>query len=294
MSGVVGEVESPFEEEVVRLIKSWGYDAVPQVGAAGYRVDIGVRHPDHPGSYMLGVECDGAAYHSAKTARDRDRLRESVLRGLGWRIHRIWGISWYRDRLTQEDRLRKALDDAIQLETPSPAESLLSTVEDEPELDFHPVDLAAAPDWAVPYVKSIPPRRGGWSDPGARDTVPELIRFCEYVVPLEAPLHIETLYRRLRESWGVGSVGSRIRENVRIALSMTKVNGSKVTVDTEKFIRLASQPTVSVRKPDAFDEPRKAGMIPPEELDQAIKLVLTDSVSATEEQLRVTVRNVFG
>ena len=80
-----GGADSPFEEEVTAAVRRWGYDVVPQVGSAGYRIDMGVRHPEHPGSFALGIECDGVMYHSSKVARDRDRLREEVLRGLGWR-----------------------------------------------------------------------------------------------------------------------------------------------------------------------------------------------------------------
>ncbi|WP_168217296.1 DUF4011 domain-containing protein [Paracoccus liaowanqingii] len=76
-----GATESPFEDFVVECIKQLGYEAVPQVGVAGYRIDIGVRHPDYPYGYILGVECDGAAYHSSRSSRDRDRLRQEVLEG---------------------------------------------------------------------------------------------------------------------------------------------------------------------------------------------------------------------
>ncbi len=107
-----GDPESPFEEEVARVIRSWGYEVVPQVGSAGYRVDIGIRHPSHSGRFILGIECDGAAYHSSKVARDRDRLRQEVLEGLGWRLYRIWGPAWYRTRALQEAKLRRAIEDA--------------------------------------------------------------------------------------------------------------------------------------------------------------------------------------
>ena len=69
----------------------------PQVGVAGFRIDLGVRHPDYPHGYLLGVECDGRAYHSALSVRDRDRLREAVLRDLGWDIYRIWSTDWFQD-----------------------------------------------------------------------------------------------------------------------------------------------------------------------------------------------------
>ncbi|AUY52918.1 DUF4011 domain-containing protein [Streptomyces sp. CB01881] len=110
--------ESPFEESVLGVLRDWGYDVQPQVGVAGYRIDLGIRHPHAPGRYALGVECDGAMYHSSRAARDRDRLRDGVLRGLGWELHRIWGTDWYRDRSGAEARLRAAVRRAV--ETPLP------------------------------------------------------------------------------------------------------------------------------------------------------------------------------
>ncbi|MFD8105335.1 DUF4011 domain-containing protein [Streptomyces microflavus] len=113
--------ESPFEESVLAVLRNWGYDVQPQVGVAGYRIDLGIRHPDRPGLYALGVECDGAMYHSSKAARDRDRLREGVLRGLGWELHRIWGTDWYRDRSGAEARLRAAVERAVDVGRTSPS-----------------------------------------------------------------------------------------------------------------------------------------------------------------------------
>ncbi|HYN40746.1 MAG TPA: hypothetical protein VE129_03140 [Thermoanaerobaculia bacterium] len=74
-----------------------------QVGCSGFRVDMGVRDPARTGRFALGVECDGATYHSAATVRDRDRLRQSVLEGHGWTIHRIWGPD-YRSQDPREPR----------------------------------------------------------------------------------------------------------------------------------------------------------------------------------------------
>lgn len=100
-----GEPESDFERWFLSRLKSAGYDAHPQVGVAKYRIDIGVVHPDKEGSYVLGVECDGATYHSSKSARDRDRLRQDVLEGLNWKIHRVWSTDWYRDPEREFTRL---------------------------------------------------------------------------------------------------------------------------------------------------------------------------------------------
>jgi len=99
------EPDSDFERWFLSRLKTAGYEAHPQVGVARYRIDIGVVHPDKPGSYVLGVECDGATYHSSKSARDRDRLRQDVLENLNWRIHRVWSTDWYRDPEREFGRL---------------------------------------------------------------------------------------------------------------------------------------------------------------------------------------------
>jgi very-short-patch-repair endonuclease len=91
------EVESPFEEAVYRALTARGYQLRPQLGSQGFYIDLAVVDPERPGRYVLGIECDGALYHSARSARDRDRLRQQVLEAVGWRLHRIWSTDWFRN-----------------------------------------------------------------------------------------------------------------------------------------------------------------------------------------------------
>ena len=107
-----GGFDSPFEEAVARFIRESGFHAHSQVGVGGFRIDLGVVDPSRPGEYILGVECDGAAYHSARSARDRDRLRQEVLEGMGWRLHRIWSTDWFRNPPREADRLSAAIASA--------------------------------------------------------------------------------------------------------------------------------------------------------------------------------------
>jgi superfamily I DNA and/or RNA helicase/very-short-patch-repair endonuclease len=104
------EPDSDFEVEVAQALRGRGYDVHPQVGVAGYFLDMAVVDPNRPGRYILAVECDGATYHSAKSARDRDRLRQGVLEGLGWNIHRIWSTDWFRDPRGEMQRLQRCLE----------------------------------------------------------------------------------------------------------------------------------------------------------------------------------------
>lgn len=108
------EPDSEFEVFVIDQIKAMGCEAVPQVGVAGYFIDIGVKHPNWPHGFILGVECDGASYHSSKSARDRDRLRQEVLEGLGWHFHRIWSTDWFNDPLREAVRLRDVITQRLE------------------------------------------------------------------------------------------------------------------------------------------------------------------------------------
>ncbi|MEK7993752.1 MAG: DUF4011 domain-containing protein [Planctomycetota bacterium] len=103
--GAHGGPESDFEVSVGQLLQAKGYEVVSQVGVAGFFIDIAVKNARRPGAYLLGIECDGASYHSGRSARDRDRLRQMILENLGWKIHRIWSTDWYKSRQREVDRL---------------------------------------------------------------------------------------------------------------------------------------------------------------------------------------------
>jgi very-short-patch-repair endonuclease len=102
-----------FEHSVGAALKEKGFDVVSQVGVAGFFIDLAVRHPTKPGSYLLGVECDGASYHSARSARDRDRLRQEILENQGWKIHRVWSTDWFKSRNNELNRLLKRIEELL-------------------------------------------------------------------------------------------------------------------------------------------------------------------------------------
>ncbi|HUG80367.1 MAG TPA: AAA domain-containing protein, partial [Bryobacterales bacterium] len=107
-----GDPENEFERSVREELVRCGHTIDAQVGCAGYRIDLAVRDASRPGRYLLGIECDGAMYHSAKSARDRDRLRQEVLESRGWRVHRIWSTSWFRDPEKEIQRAIAAIEEA--------------------------------------------------------------------------------------------------------------------------------------------------------------------------------------
>lgn len=105
--------KSPFEEAVYNLLIQNGYSVETQVGFSEYRIDMAVKHPKLNGLFVLGIECDGHTYHKAKTVRERDRLRKSVLNDMGWNTYRIWSTEWVKNYITERDKLLIAVENSI-------------------------------------------------------------------------------------------------------------------------------------------------------------------------------------
>lgn len=126
-----GYFDSPFEQAVAERLESRGWQTHSQVGVSGFRIDLGIVNPDAPGKYLSAVECDGATYHRSATARDRDFLREKVLRGLGWEVLRIWSTDWWMDSASALDRVDKKLHEILNAYRLNHSDK----VEEESELD---------------------------------------------------------------------------------------------------------------------------------------------------------------
>lgn len=125
------EPDSDFEISVIEALHQAGFQCEPQVGVAGFFIDLAVKDPGKPGRYLMGIECDGATYHSAKSARDRDRLRQEVLERLGWRIRRIWSTDWYSNPQGELEPIIRELH-SLKSEKSGPEEFF--------ELDAEPVE----------------------------------------------------------------------------------------------------------------------------------------------------------
>lgn len=147
--GSLGGPDSPFEEGVIAALRRRGWTIVSQVGVSKFRIDIGIVHPDRPGDYLVGIECDGASYHSAATARDRDKVRQAILEGLGWKLLRIWSTDWWIDKERAADLLHARIEGLLAIDRAAMAES--ETKSDEEDSDRQK-DVRAT---AVPIVEDL-------------------------------------------------------------------------------------------------------------------------------------------
>ena len=138
----VGGFDSPFEEAVSEALEARGWIVVPQIGVSGFRIDLGVQHPDKPGAYLAGVECDGATYHRSASARDRDKTRQLVLEGLGWEILRVWSPDWWHDPDGGAAKLDESLNALLQQDR-NPTEIKKEAMEVSEDQPVDPVEQAA-------------------------------------------------------------------------------------------------------------------------------------------------------
>jgi hypothetical protein len=159
--------------------------------------------PKAPGRYLLGVECDGATYHSARSARDRDKLRQRVLEARGWRLHRIWSCDWWQDREGEIARLIQAIE-AVREDEPEPEPETALAV---PVAQVTEAVSAPAPASVRPYV-AADPYAGG-----------PLAEYAAEVVAAEGPVQHDLLLLRLRVAGGYARLGTQVRADLEAQLS---------------------------------------------------------------------------
>lgn len=318
------EPDSPFEESVLEVLRGWGFQVQPQVGVAGYRIDLGVRHPELPGAYALGVECDGAMYHSSKTARDRDRLREQVLNGLGWRLYRIWGTDWYRGRAAAELRLREAVEQAI-AQGPLAASAAVPAapvpvdeLSDAGTSAVSPADHAGAGVLTVPVARTsveieyerVPvvdteadrkwsaQYRTSWVNVSPRYEIhtlearPALRKVLAQIIESEGPIHEDLLVQRAREAWGLSKAGSRIRDNVRtVARALVR---SGIASSQGDFFDVAGRGELKARRPEGGETVRKVTYIAPVERQLALCELAAECPGMSQDELIKQACEFFG
>jgi very-short-patch-repair endonuclease len=280
--------DSPFEDSVIAAVRSWGYDVQPQVGLAGYRIDIGVRSPSNSGAYILGIECDGAMYHSSKTARDRDKLRHDVLEGLGWEIYHIWGTAWYRHRDRELMRLRAKLEEQavlplkgrLAVKDAGPPEQIVEvTFEDNASLDFM--------SWTVEYIRADPPQGEAKLDFSATVAHSDLVAFVKHVVSIEEPIHIDLLVQRLKVQLNPPKVGKEIRQKLDRAIVSAGIERDS------DFLWISSSAGCFVRRAHPL-EVRDVSQILDLEFQGAILKLVQDSTGISMTELGKSVGQIFG
>jgi hypothetical protein len=302
-----GKLESPLEEDVAMVIQRAGYGVVPKVGWSGCPIDIGVADPQMPGCYLLGVEFDGSTYQSINSARDRDRLREQVLRQLGWKIHRIWSPAWVARRESEMRRLTETLEAAhkAQLEKEALAVEAAAqeqAAEEEPpqDVDVQKVEFAGREKIGIPYrVHPLKARFCTVSQYGVTEFYLKENRklqsnLLEELINAEGPVHFDYAVQRLASLWGLKRTGPKVVQAVREALNMLLQN-RKVQVKGS-FLWPKELKDVPVRVPvtGVPESKREPEHIPSEEIEKALIFIAKYALGISAESLMTETARVFG
>ena len=317
------EPGSPIQAAVADALRNRGHRVHEEVASGGRFVDMAIVDPKRPGRYALGVEFDGASYHSALWARDRDRLRESVLKNLGWRLHRIWSTDWFRNPERELDcvevEIRRALAEADSPEDPTtdpvqPAEETgadhretnkavpkgdelpIATVEEMPteeevRIPSEPESSEPSPsDQVVPYRLARPIIRARRLDNRSPSS---LAGHVDSIVKTEGPVHESEVIRRIMTSAGMKRLGNRVRKALEDAIALSSRRGS--IVRSGEFLWDAGMSVPVVRnRAQLPSQYRKIELISPEEVHEAVRKVREQSSGIRRDALTVEVASMLG
>lgn len=282
------DFESPFEQMVAEAIEALGYRVDKQVGSAGFKIDLAVRDPARPGSYILAIECDGATYHSAVWARERDRLRQEILERLGWRFYRIWSTDWFYRRAAELEKLEAVLEEAKQFAREPPVAPCAAITQIEAP-DAPNADTERQPAYVL-ATSDVP--RG--TDIHALE--PEkLAGILQAVIDQEGPIHRDELVRRAASFFGKERVGARILEAVLRAMSYLERDAPHLVRDGEFWSTRAQRAVPPVRdRSRAPANLRKPEVIAPLEVSAAISLARRGEARGSDADLPAAVASLLG
>jgi very-short-patch-repair endonuclease len=295
------EETNDFEDAVVTSLRDRGLTVDQQVGACKFRIDLAIRDRRDPSRYVLGVECDGATYHSTRTARDRDILRQRVLESMGWRLHRVWSTEWFHDR----DRAIGRVLASLSLAESRPVEESVQGVplpKDAPPVSnptssslrsshVKPPSVERRYQAGTPYRKvSATADRDLMIDPRREQGLADLI---VQVVEAEGPIHEDLLAERLKQICGVDRAGSNVQSNIGEAIRVA-VRRKMIERRRQKDFLWVVNAQLSTFRVLANSHKRPLEWIHRDEIVLAILYLVEDQFGVVKSELGRAVLRLFG
>jgi very-short-patch-repair endonuclease len=291
-----GEPESDFEYDVRDQLVARGFEVDAQVGSSGFRVDLAIRNPLHKERYVLGVECDGATYHSQRSARDRDRLRQAVLEGLGWKIYRVWSTDWVKEPASIIDRIADRVKE-LQEAGPTNAGVLgpnMGSVREDETIQLTEPDWADADDRNPPTLNSGESPQYGFKPYVEYQEKGKRLNDTGYIVlaivERETPIHVDALIRRVGEMYGLRRVSPK---NRKLIMSYVRQAAARQKFQIRNgfcWVGYGSSPRV----PPPGSSPRPIQEIALEELMEAARTIVAKERGVPRQSLVREVGRVFG
>lgn len=279
------DFDSDFEESVALFLRQNGYQLQPQVGMAGFYIDIGIVDPKNENRFLCGIECDGATYHSSRSARDRDRLRQEILESRGWNIYRIWSTDWFHRRSVQEAKLLDYLSEILAGAQPPKKEVDNKKFSDEVMSPNQPLSDSFVN--CVPYAEYS----GVYSGKKLPHEIPvrEMAKLVKSIVEIEGPVHQDEVARRVSKSFGLERCGRRIQDAALSGLKSAGLNS-----DGNFWFLAGSSAQIRNRSNVTSKTLLVADNLPPMEIEQALLHLVRQNVRISEEELIQHTSRLFG
>jgi very-short-patch-repair endonuclease len=297
----LGGVESPFEENVQVALEAHGIKTHTQIGCSGFRIDLGAVHPYYPGKYILGIECDGAAYHSSQIARDRDRLRQAILEDMGWTIYRIWSTDWIARREDIIDEIQTLVNE-LSKQSSTATERFEPVIvspefkdddnsekgENEQRVEtLAPTSLNIFVDYQWAGEKSYTTGAEGFKSSQTELLAQDLL----HVIRTQAPIAKKELFQIVASYWGMSRVGAQVERRLESAFEIAKPNNF---ILAQGFVYKVNAGPIKLRKyPDSANS-RSIESYCPEELEIILTHVLKEAHRVEMEELIKYVSKCLG
>ena len=276
---------------VMKFIESKGYNVKQYVGNSEYKIDIAVEHPKYPGCYVAGIECDGYSYYMARTTRDREHLRKSVLEQMGWNMFRVWSTEWINNKAGEQKRLLDFIENAIKnYKKSNNKEKIAFSNKKEESVQFEVLQKNSENQLKLsfPYY-----RIGDWRQAiydHNKGNLENLSARIRAVVEVEQPIHIDVLYRRLASAFGKEKATKSIRYTIDQALETVMAN--EIVIE-DSFVRFKTFTDVQARIPNGTQD-RNIEYISKPEIADAMMTVIKNSYGIDKDALCAEVTNIFG
>lgn len=271
-----------------------GFDVKCNIGTSGFKVDIGIIHPDKPQQYILGIVIDGHYYYNAQTTNDREMVMPSVLKALGWNVHRIWTMDWFENSDKIIDTIVEKVKH-LQLQ-PDIKQEIIEERAVEPV--FEPIktisDEVLSNNNASrqkPYVAASLNSVSSASSETIfefqnRNTIKQQL---QNLIETETPISKSLLYKKVLQAWNTSRAGARLDKHLEGIIKEMNV----VEYTHHQPFYWSNNTTLDYYRSNDIEK-RNMEDIAPEEIIVAIEEVVTNNLSIEEDELLRYLARTFG
>ena len=312
----LSEATVSIETIIADRLRSLGYTVHTDIGCSGYKIDIGIVDTENTSKYQLGIICDGKNYKRTKTARDREIVQNNVLKALGWDIYRIWTMDWWE----KPDEVIATIQEAIARKKSSKVGSMTTAgINSTPTEVAAPAPTAQITNNEISFVlkaSPVAPEKQAASVLSTQNRIEQKYKFAKItpysyspedffftdsysillsqirkIMESEAPISKSLLCKKILSEWGISRLGTRVEAQIETALDTLNIYRTEYEGLVFCWNDKEQCASYSIYRPVSD---REATDIPPEEIANAIRQLLTDSISLPAADLIKACAQQFG